>query len=505
VVAFAVLTVLMLCEVTRRLLRAQQHAFEQAQAATKSRAALANEFANARLLQVLARVGDGIMAMDAQRCISYVNATAVKLLSRDDAEQLEGRHLWTEYPGLVGSAFYQALERAMQQQQPMLEASYTTPLGREYEGRIYPSEDGVSIYFTDITERKRVDELLRLSELRYRLASARGHVWDWDVVTGQVTFSTAFWQLFDLPVPAPEDLTSVFESLLRPTDRLAWQRALRLHLTERRPYELVYRAGGGTTPWRWFRTQGQAIWDAQGRATYMAGTTFEITEQVLAESQRSLLAQRLQSQEIATGRRLAQSLHDKVGQTLAVARMTLEACIAVNAKLLPPPVLAQGEQITRLLEQAIQEVRGVLVNLRPLLLEDQGLAAALEGELCLATTTTADAEVLLEADDNCLATRWPHEVEYAAFMVAREATLNALRHAQAALVRIVLQGDATQLQLHIIDDGIGVADSLTAGRAGHLGIIGMRERCLAIDACFAIAREAGGGTRVSLRWQAPVP
>ena len=72
--------------------------------------------------------------------------------------------------------------------------------------------------------------------------------------------------------------------------------------------------------------------------------------------------------------------------------------------------------------------------------------------------------------------RWASEVEYAAFMVAREALANALLHAQAHEIAIVLAGDSGEIALAVRDDGMGLAEGALAPQPGHLGLVGMRVR-----------------------------
>jgi signal transduction histidine kinase len=271
---------------------------------------------------------------------------------------------------------------------------------------------------------------------------------------------------------------------------------------------LDFRARGGAGPWRWFQTHGQAMWDEQGRALCMAGTTFEITDRKRAEEkvqqlqfEMTQLSRRLLNQEKQTTQRLAQSLHDNLGQTLAVARLNLDACMAVHGHQMPDALKKQAAQIAQLIHQAVIEVRQVLSDLRPPLLEEHGLATAFDNDIRFSAAIASGVDVLVEVADSAVGQRWPSEIEYAAFMVAREATTNALQHAKATLIRIVLEGDAHQLRVHVIDDGRGIAQPLMGGRAGHLGLVGMRERCLNIGARFDMVAETTGGTRVSLHWQ----
>lgn len=111
-------------------------------------------------------------------------------------------------------------------------------------------------------------------------------------------------------------------------------------------------------------------------------------------------------------------------------------------------------------------------------------------------------EVRLDVHRGADRQRWPDTVEYAAFMIAREAVANALRHAGASTVRVVLRGGLDRLDLAIVDDGIGIEDHERQGRPGHLGIVGMRERALAIGGRLTVTARGstGRGTRVRLVW-----
>lgn len=214
------------------------------------------------------------------------------------------------------------------------------------------------------------------------------------------------------------------------------------------------------------------------------------------------LTHRLLTQERETTRHVAQTLHDRLGQDLTVARLRLDAAMArVGASLLPP-LRDTCTQVGAAIDRAIADVRLVLGDLRPPMLEEQGLIAALDNEIRARTLDADKVDVLLEVDDGELARRWPGDVEYAAFMIAREAVVNAQQHAGATLVRVIVEGDDRHLKLEVVDDGRGISQEVAGGRPGHLGLVGMRERALAIGAHFAIESTACCGTRIVLRWPA---
>lgn len=141
----------------------------------------------------------------------------------------------------------------------------------------------------DATTQQRADAEARLrqSELRFRLAASTGNVWDWNIVTHQVAFPEESWRALDYEAPGADGAVAMLESLLHPEDRVRWRQALSDHLKLRRPYDLDFRARTPSGEYRWFNTRGQAQWDDNGRATYMAGVTFDITERKRLE-QRNL-------------------------------------------------------------------------------------------------------------------------------------------------------------------------------------------------------------------------
>lgn len=225
-------------------------------------------------------------------------------------------------------------------------------------------------------------------------------------------------------------------------------------------------------------------------------------EQALARYRSDLsdLARRLMATEKATTRNLAQILHDQLGQTLTAIRFGFDAVLTSCSAAAEPRAQQQAQRVSALIDQAVREVRQVLVSLRPPLLEEHGLLVALDNEMRVQPLGSDGIALRLEPKPSVEQLRWPADVEYAAFMIAREAIANALQHANPRHVRVSVDGDHRSLRVHVSDDGHGIAGD--TARRGHLGIVGMRERALAIGARFALESTAGTGTTVCLEWSA---
>ncbi len=225
------------------------------------------------------------------------------------------------------------------------------------------------------------------------------------------------------------------------------------------------------------------------------------TEAALQRTQEQLMVLRQQSllQEKTLVKRLAQELHDQLGQTLAAIRMVHETIMTLQQGDLPTGVNRLQSQLGKHISQAIRQVRQVLVGLRPSLLDERGLAAALDNELRNRSLSKPSLALDLVVQPGVAAIRYPTEVEYAAFMVAREALENALKHADATAIILQLSGTAHGLNISLADNGTGMSPDASS-RVGHLGILGMHERAHAVGGVVTLSPVEPSGTRVNFSW-----
>lgn len=201
--------------------------------------------------------------------------------------------------------------------------------------------------------------------------------------------------------------------------------------------------------------------------------------------------------------RLARELHDAVSQKLFALRLTSEAAAALLDK---DPERARGEldHVARLAREAVEELRSVVVELRPADLEEDGLAVTLRKHVEVLDRVNIAAggpRVLFEGDDvHGLAPA--HEA--VVLRVAQEALHNALRHAQASKITVTLgpytdhSGGAGGAVLEVADDGVGF-DPAVVRRAGRsLGLVSMRDRAKSVRGRLAVASAPGQGTTIRL-------
>lgn len=116
---------------------------------------------------LLETMSDAFVALDKNWCYTYMNKRAGEIFGCDP-KQIIGKHIWTEFPEGVGQPFQQNYERAMREQVPIQMEEYYPPYKKWFENRIHPTPDGLLIFFTNITARKRAEIALREREERLK-------------------------------------------------------------------------------------------------------------------------------------------------------------------------------------------------------------------------------------------------------------------------------------------------------------------------------------------------
>jgi signal transduction histidine kinase len=219
------------------------------------------------------------------------------------------------------------------------------------------------------------------------------------------------------------------------------------------------------------------------------------------QSMRDYIAAIVQGQETERAR-LSHELHDAAVQDWIATRQRLLLAQRALERGDVPAALKTLDETRQLADSALDELRRMIRGLRPAYLEDLGLLPALGTLVQEAQQARLPVELAVEGEPR----RLPPEVELVAYRVAQEALANATQHAQAQQAVVMVSFFAEQLLLSITDDGLGFVPPmgpLEMTRAGHFGLVGMRERVLLVGGSLDIQSQPGEGTRILARFPLP--
>ena len=217
-------------------------------------------------------------------------------------------------------------------------------------------------------------------------------------------------------------------------------------------------------------------------------------ESLQAQRELKELSKRLVDAEERERRAISRELHDEVGQSLSallidVGNLT-EMCTEDAA-------FRRGlHRIKTLAENCVNEVRNMALLLRPSMLDDLGLVAALDWQ---AREVSKRTGMIVDTVDENVSESLPEEYKTCVYRVVQEALNNCSKHAYAKKVRVVVRQEPNYLRVSIEDDGKG----FDASRVRGLGLVGMNERVSQLDGALKVESDPERGTR--LRVDLPLP
>jgi PAS domain S-box-containing protein len=345
-------------------------------------------------------------------------------------------------------------------------------------------------------------EVLRESEQRFRQLAENIHevFWMLDPGAQRVLYvSPAFERIWGRTRESVMRNPRSFLETVHEADRARIDAAYESAMANRAPLEEEYSIVHPDRSIRWIRDRAFPIRDEKGRVYRVARITEDVTERKRFEEERQhsfaqlrALAARLQNVREEERKTVAREIHDELGQALTAIKIDFSYWIH---DLPPAEHSARAGSILKLVDQAIQTVRRISTQLRPGILDDLGLVAAVEwaaeefegrsGIRCYLQVPQEEIEI-------------DQERATAVFRIFQETLTNVARHAGATELRVSLAQENGILSLEVRDNGKGVTEEqIFAARS--LGILGMRERALLLGGDFEIRGAPGEGTTVHAR------
>jgi PAS domain S-box-containing protein len=359
----------------------------------------------------------------------------------------------------------------------------------------------------EITERKRAEEALRESEERYRTLFETAPdpilVFNLNRIITMVNQSGVAMY----GVEGAEELIgkNVYELLIpedRPRALANAKELLRTGSARNIEYTALKKDGN----YFFVEYSASVVTDGEGKPKAIIGVSKDITRHKRAEEELKVsheqlraLSARIQSLREEERTQIAREIHDELGQALTALKMDLswmQKRLPVTADgMAPQPVLEKIKSMQGLIDTTIQSVRKISTELRPVVLDQLGLAAAIEWQ---AEEFQARSEIRCDVSLYSENIALDQARSTTIFRVFQEILTNVARHANATEVKISLKEDTGNLILEVRDNGKGIAKS-DISNIKSLGLLGMRERTLLLGGEFTISGEPQKGTTVVLR------
>ena len=357
---------------------------------------------------------------------------------------------------------------------------------------------------TDITDRKRVENALRQSEERYRsiFENAVEGIFQTTLEGKYIAVNPALARMYgyDSPDDMIATITDIASQLyVDPGRRDEFIRLIEAQGEVTGFETLVYRKDGSII---WISENVRTRRDQAGMLVGYEGTVEHITTRKLAEERLRatldevrMLSGRVATVQEAERTRIARELHDELGVRLTCLKIDLSRLhTMVNEEAGAPKKAA--DKIRSMVEQidtTISSVQRLVTELRPAVLDDLGLVAAVEWQCQdFQKRTGIPCTCVTNADDIAM----EPERATALFRICQEALTNTARHARATAVTIKLESRSDFLQLVVADNGVGIPDTKVSNRRS-LGLLGMRERVALFGGEITFQGNPGKGTTVT--------
>jgi len=484
--------------------------------------------ANQKLQSTLDSITDGLLVLDRNWRYTYFSETGAKMIGMR-CEDLIGGCVWELFPYAKDSIFYEEYHRAVQTGQPVhFEEFYPGPLNKWLECHCYPGEEGLAVYFHDITERKRAEEALRKSEHEKSLIldNANEIIAFHDTDHNLIWANKAYLASIDMPLTQVKGkkcyscwgldrlcsncpVTSAIQTgepqsgELTPGNQPHWPADQGSWIVRAAPVKDSAGIIIGAIEVAHDITERNAAEMALQRRTLELQHLAETLEQRVKERTAELadLSAQLVSAQESERRRISYDLHDNVWQTLVAIRFSIENLFSRQDKPDWAALHKKSKEVIGNILTAVGKIRSMQGDLWPYVLDDIGMLATIEWYCREFEKThrglTIENRVALREEDI------PSEAKIVIYRIMQEAMSNVVKHSQAKHVSLLVANKDQKVEFTVVDNGIGFdleEKLIKRNPLEGLGLLSIKARTELSGGIFGIESAKGKGTTVRASW-----
>jgi PAS domain S-box-containing protein len=353
---------------------------------------------------------------------------------------------------------------------------------------------GIVVGFRDDTLRREAERAVRESEERFRLVANAAPVLIWmaDVDKLCTYFNQGWLEFTGRSLEA--ELGHGWTQGVHPDDAERCLETYTKAFDQREPFQMEYRLRRRDGKYRWMFDQGVPRFNADASFVGYIGSCTDVTEHKLAVEALSTVSQKLIEAQEEERARLARELHDDIIQQLTLLSLHLQLVKRSH----PASAAELDEEIGAALQKTAKlatDIRALSHRLHSSKLELFGLEEAAAG-FCEELSDRHAVEVAFHSEN--ISKTLPPRISLCLFRVLQEALQNAIKHSGSRRFRVLLRGQADNVELTVQDSGVGF-DLREAMRRSGLGLTSMKERLGLVNGQLSIHSELGRGTTIKAR------
>lgn len=374
----------------------------------------------------------------------------------------------------------------------------------QFVNRGYFDEQGrlfeVQAVGRDISALKQAEAALRNSEERLNIALNASHMGVWEL---DLQNNTVYWSPQCLAMHGAANFDGTMNSLIKmlhPDDLPRVLQAVERSVSGHSDYLAEFRVVRPDGEVRWMSDNGRPSYDASGKPLRLIGTVRDITEQKKTQEDLNRLHEKMSdlNAHLETAREqerlaISREIHDEVGQSLTALKLDL-SWIQNRVMQQHPELKERLAEMRKGLDYLIAKAQHITAELRPPLLDNLGLVAAIEWQV-RQFRKRSGIECHFSSPEG--AAPLDGKIATAVMRIFQEAMTNILRHAHATLVEVSLYFGEGYLELEIADNGAGISPEEVASTTAY-GVMGMQERARLCQGELEITGRPGKGTTVTL-------
>jgi PAS domain S-box-containing protein len=453
------------------------------------------------LAAIVASSDDAIISKNLNGVITSWNKSAERIFGYN-AEEAIGQHITLVIPPERHAEESEILNRVRRGERvdhfetvrrgkdgSLLDVSLTISPVRDSSGTVI----GASKVARDITAQKQAAQALRESEQRFRVITDAAPILVWMAGTDKLCYYFNKGWLDFVGRTLEQESGNGWAENLHPEDHDRCFEIYAANFDARRTFEVEYRMRHHTGQYRWILDRGVPRYAPDGTFEGYVGGCLDIHDQKAAAEKIRIADDmtRLMKTQDEERRRIARELHDSAGQTLAVLSINL-AQLVDRAEGIAPELAIEGKKIEAIVQQLSREIRTTSYLLHPPLLDESGLASALDWYV---EGLAERSQIAMTLDVAANVGRLPSDMELAIFRVVQECLTNIHRHSgsKTALIRVSRTKETVRTEVR--DHGKGISPERLVeiqSQGSGVGIRGIRERLRHFHGEMKIESSASG-------------